>query len=134
MTKNRSTPAAPTRKFFSGAGSPPRTDTFSVAVCSVSTPIAATARSTWMDLSVGEPPSADGTADSAKHRLDQVGPLHGQAARERLVELVHGLHALARHAHAARKMHEVEVGTREIEHVERFASDILRAEIGRAHV
>src|SRR3954463_12112006 len=98
MTKNRSTPAAPTRKFLNGPGSPPRKLTFSVAACSVSTPIAATARRTWMDLSVGEPPSADGTADSAKHRLDQVGPFHGKAARERRVELVHRFHALARHA------------------------------------
>src|SRR5437764_6981307 len=106
MTKNKSTPEAPSSKFLNGAGSPPRNATFSVAVCSVSTPIAATARSTWMDLSVGEPPSADGTADSAKHRLDQIRPLHGAAARKRRVELVHVFHALARHAHPARAMDE----------------------------
>src|SRR4051794_34606352 len=129
MTKKRSTPAAPTIRFLNGAGSPPRNDTFSVAVCSVRTPIAATARSTWIDLSVGEPPSADGTADSAKHRLDQIRPLHAEAARERLVELVHVFNALARHAHAAREMDEVEIGAREVEHVERLAADILRADV-----
>src|SRR3954452_14806270 len=129
MTKNRSTPAAPTIRFLNGAGSPPRNDTFSVAVCSVSTPIAAMARSTWIDLSVGEPPSADGTADSAKHHLDEIGALYGEAARERLVELVHVLHALARHAHSARQMDEVEIGAREVEHVERLAADILRTDV-----
>src|SRR5437764_5993932 len=129
MTKNKSTPEAPSSKFLNGAGSPPRNVSFSVAVCSVSTPIAATARSTWMDLSVGEPPSADGTADSAKHRLDEIGPLHREAARERLVELVHVFHALARHAHAASKMDEIEIGAREIEHVERLAPHVLRADV-----
>src|SRR3954452_1514344 len=129
ITKKRSTPAAPTIRFLNGAGSPPRNDIFSVAVCSVSTPTAATARSTWIDLSVGEPPSGDGTADSAKHRLDQIGPLHGEAARERLVELVHVFNALARHAHAAREMDEVEIGPREIEHVERLAPDVLGADV-----
>src|SRR5436305_1442886 len=129
MTKNKSTPEAPSSKFLNGAGSPPRNVSFSVAVCSVSTPIAATARSTWIDLSVGEPPSADGTADSAKHRLDEIGPPHGEPARERLVELVHVFDALARHAHAARESDEVEIGPREVEHVERLGPDILRADV-----
>src|SRR3954467_9597238 len=118
MTKNRSTPAAPSRKFLNGPGSPPMWVTFSVAACSVSTPMAATARSTGIVFSVGEPPSPiPPTADSAKHHLDQIRPLDGKPARDRLVEVVHRVDALARHAHAARKAHEIEIGAREVEHV-----------------
>src|SRR3954466_9513464 len=92
--------------------------------------MAATARSTWIDLSVGEPPSPiPPTADSAKHHLDQIWPLDGKPARDRLVEIVHRVDALARYAHAARKMHEIEIGAREVEHVERLAADILRADV-----
>src|SRR5947208_7526264 len=130
MTKNRSTPAAPSRKFRNGPGSPPRNVTFSVAACKVSTPIAATARSTWIDFSVGEPPSLiPPTADSAKHHLDQIRSLDGKPARNRFVELVHAVDALARHAHAAREADEIEIGAREVEHVERLAADILRADV-----
>src|SRR3982751_5838760 len=104
ITKNRSTPAAPSRKFLNGPGAPPMWVTFSVAACSVSTPIAATARSTWIDFSVGEPPSPiPPTADSAKHHLDQIRPLVREPARNRRVEVVHRVDALARHAHAARE-------------------------------
>src|SRR5947207_5378092 len=132
MTKKRSTPAAPSRKLRNGPGSPPRNVTFSVAACSVSTPIAATARSTWIDFSVGEPPSpTPPTADSAKHHLDQVRPLDAKPARDRLVEIIHRVDTLARHAHAARKADEIEIGAREVEHVERLASDILRADVGQ---
>src|SRR3954468_12766021 len=130
MTKNRSTPAAPSRKFLNGPGAPPMWVTFSVAACSVSTPMAATARSTWIDFSVGEPPSPiPPTADSAKHHLDQIRSLDAEPARNRLVEIRHRVDALARHAHAARKAYEIEVGAREVEHVERLAADILRADI-----
>src|SRR5436190_2206363 len=130
MTKNRSTPAAPSRKFRNGPGSPPMCVTFSVAACSVSTPSAATARSTWMDFSVGEPPSLiPPTADSAKHHLDQIRPFDGKAARDRLVEIVHCVDALAGHTHAAREADEIEIGARQIEHVERLAADILRADV-----
>src|SRR4029077_7865634 len=130
MTKNRSTPAAPSRKLLNGAGSPPRNVSFSFAACSVSTPSAATARSTWIDFSVGEPPSPiPPAADSAKHHLDQVRPLGGEPARDRLVEIVHRVDALARHAHAARQPDEVEIGTRQVEHVERLAPDILRTDV-----
>src|SRR5947209_3032678 len=129
MTKKRSTPAAPSRKLRSGPGSPPRNVTFSVAACNVSTPIAATARSTWIDFSVGEPPSPiPPTADSAKHHLDQIRPLDGKSARDRLVEVFHRVDALARHAHAACEMHEIEIGAREVEHVERLAADIRRTD------
>src|SRR4051812_22055905 len=131
ITKNRSTPAAPSRKFLNGPGAPPMWVTFSVAACSVSTPMAATARSTWIDFSVGEPPSPiPPTADSAKHHLDQIRPLDGKPARDRLVELIHGVDALTRHAHAAREAHEIEVGPREVEHVECLAADILGADVG----
>src|SRR5437868_14553754 len=79
MTKNRSTPAAPSRKLRSGPGSPPSKVIFSAAACKVSTPSAATARSTWIDFSVGEPPSLiPPTADSTKHHLDQMRLLHGE--------------------------------------------------------
>src|SRR5947209_17657108 len=117
MTKNKSTPEAPSSKFLNGAGSPPRNVPFSVAACSVSTPIAATARSTWIDFSVGEPPSLNPpTADSAKHHLDQIRPLPGEPARDRLVEVLHRVDALARHAHAARQPHEIKIGARKVEH------------------
>src|SRR3954468_24386380 len=130
MTKNRSTPAAPSRKFLNGPGAPPMWVTFSVAACSVSTPMAATARSTWIDFSVGEPPSLiPPTADSAKHHLDEIRPFDGKPTRNRLVELVHRVDAFARHTHAARKTHEIEIGAREVEHVERLAADILRADV-----
>src|SRR5687768_3664488 len=130
MTKNRSTPAAPSRKLRNGPGSPPRNVTFSVAACSVSTPNAATARSTWIDFSVGEPPSPiPPTADSAKHHLDQIRSLVGKPARDCLVEFLHRVDALARHAHTARKSDEIEIGAREVEHVECLAADILRTDI-----
>ena len=57
------------------------------------------------------------------------GPLRGKPARDRLVELVHRVDALARHAHAARQRDEIEIGAREVEHVERLAADILRADV-----
>src|SRR5947209_1368618 len=96
ITKNRSTPAAPSRKLRNGPGSPPSNVTFSVAACSVSTPMAATARSTWIDFSVGEPrPPMPPTADSAKHHLDQIRPRDGESARNRLVEILHRVDALA---------------------------------------
>ena len=50
--------------------------------------------------------------------------------RDRLVERVHRLDALARHAHAARQRDKIEIGTREVHHVERLAADILRTDIG----
>src|SRR3954469_16365683 len=115
ITKNRSTPAAPSRKLWNGPGAPPMWVTFSVAACSVSTPIAATARSTWIDFSVGEPPSPiPPTADSAKHHLDQIRPFDGKPARDCPVEVIHRVDALARHAHAAGEAHEIEIGSREV--------------------
>src|SRR6185295_4459533 len=106
ITKNRSTPAAPSRKFFNGPGSPPKCVTFSVAACSVSTPSAATARNTWIDLRFGEAAPASpvaGAADSDKHHLDQIRPPEAKPVRDRAVEIIHRVHALARHAHAARQ-------------------------------
>src|ERR1041384_8127675 len=130
MTKKRSTPAAPSRKLRNGPGSPPRNAPSWVAACSVSPPFPARARSPWIDFSVGEPPSPiPPTADSAKHHLDQIRSLDAESARDRLVEIVHRVDALARHAHAARKGDKVEIGAREIEHVERLAPDILRADV-----
>src|SRR5215213_3691401 len=129
MTKNRSTPAAPSRKFLNGPGSPPMWATFSVAACSVSTPSAATARSTWTDFRFGEVSAVPPTADSGKHHLDQIRTLDAKSTRHRLVEIFHRIDALARHAHAARKADEIEIGTREVEHVERLAPDILRADV-----
>src|SRR5687767_6285239 len=53
---------------------------------------------------------AGAPATSAKHHLDQVWSLVGESARDRLVEIVHRIDALARHAHAARQPDEIEVG------------------------
>src|ERR1043166_8369492 len=73
--------------------------------------------------------SADGAMQRSDQDFDQIRPRHGEASGEADIEVIHVVDAHAGHAHAARERNPVEIGTAEVEHVERLAADVLRADL-----
>ena len=65
-----------------------------------------------------------------KHDLDQIGAGCSDAFREPAIELVHITHPRAGDPHAFGHGHEIEIGSIEIEHIERLATGIAGADIG----
>src|SRR5215468_8142905 len=79
--------------------------------------------------STGSWESATCAMRRSNQRFDQIRSRRGEAFSQPLVEVVHVVDARARHAHAAGERNPVEIGAAEIEHVERLAADVLRADL-----